>query len=46
MKDIKTQAIRAIGRAFSAEGPKLNDIKSSNVKDDIIKQIQKSGYEP
>ena len=40
--DLKQSAIKAINRAFSSEGGKLNSLEASNVKDSIVKQIQKS----
>lgn len=40
--DLKQSAIKAINRAFSSEGGKLNNLESSNAKDSIVKQIQKS----
>ena len=40
--DLKQSAIKAINRAFSSEGGKLNSLEASNAKDSIVKQIQKS----
>jgi hypothetical protein len=40
--DLKQSAIKAINRAFSSEGGKLNNLESSNAKDSIVKQIQKN----